>query len=87
MCPFQDRKLQGTHLCEGKLIRPCKDWCLHPGLEELWLGITFDPLEEALLWEPACPVNAVAALCEKKVDGTCVDLPEASQNVSRGKVC
>uniref|UniRef100_A0A8C7ZGL3 Interleukin-17 receptor C/E N-terminal domain-containing protein n=1 Tax=Oryzias sinensis TaxID=183150 RepID=A0A8C7ZGL3_9TELE len=55
-------------------------------LEELWLGITFDPLEEALLWEPACPVNAVAALCEKKVDGTCVDLPEASQNVSRGKL-
>uniref|UniRef100_A0A3P9JXF9 Interleukin-17 receptor C/E N-terminal domain-containing protein n=1 Tax=Oryzias latipes TaxID=8090 RepID=A0A3P9JXF9_ORYLA len=55
-------------------------------LEELWLGITFDPLEEALLWEPACPVNAVAALCEKKMDGTCVDLPEASQNVSRGKL-
>uniref|UniRef100_A0A3B5M6M7 Interleukin-17 receptor C/E N-terminal domain-containing protein n=1 Tax=Xiphophorus couchianus TaxID=32473 RepID=A0A3B5M6M7_9TELE len=54
-------------------------------LEELWFGITFDPLEEALIWEPACPVAAVAGLCEKREDGVCVDLPDSSQNVSRDK--
>ncbi|KAF6719655.1 putative interleukin-17 receptor E-like [Oryzias melastigma] len=55
-------------------------------LEELWSGITFDPLEEALLWEPACPVTAEAGLCEKREDGTCADLPHSSQIVSRGKL-
>ncbi|XP_047431405.1 putative interleukin-17 receptor E-like [Mugil cephalus] len=55
-------------------------------LEELWFGITFDPLEEALQWEPACPVSAVVTLCQKRQDGVCVDLPQASQNVSRDKI-
>lgn len=55
-------------------------------LEELWLGINFDPLEEALSWEPACPVAAVVALCQKREDGICVDLPRSSQNVSREKI-
>ncbi|KAM4711755.1 interleukin-17 receptor E-like protein [Anableps anableps] len=55
-------------------------------LEELWFGITFDPLEEALIWEPACPLTAVASLCEKREDGICVDLADASQNVSRDKI-
>uniref|UniRef100_A0A3Q0RL92 Interleukin-17 receptor C/E N-terminal domain-containing protein n=1 Tax=Amphilophus citrinellus TaxID=61819 RepID=A0A3Q0RL92_AMPCI len=55
-------------------------------IEELWFGITFDPLEEALLWEPACPITAVAALCQKSDDGVCVDLPQSSQNVTREKV-
>ncbi|XP_014909842.1 putative interleukin-17 receptor E-like [Poecilia latipinna] len=55
-------------------------------LDELWFGITFDPLEETLIWEPACPVAAVAGLCEKREDGVCVDLPDSSQNVSRDKI-
>ncbi|XP_040885643.1 putative interleukin-17 receptor E-like isoform X2 [Toxotes jaculatrix] len=55
-------------------------------LEELWFGVTFDPLEETLSWESACPVTAVATLCQKRGDGACVDLPHASQNVSRGKI-
>ncbi|XP_054911627.1 putative interleukin-17 receptor E-like [Poeciliopsis prolifica] len=54
--------------------------------DELWFGITFDPLEEALIWEPACPVAAVACLCEKREDGACVDLPDSSQKVSRQKI-
>uniref|UniRef100_A0A3Q4N9I3 Interleukin-17 receptor C/E N-terminal domain-containing protein n=1 Tax=Neolamprologus brichardi TaxID=32507 RepID=A0A3Q4N9I3_NEOBR len=55
-------------------------------VEELWFGITFDPLEETLLWEPACPVTATAALCQMRDDGICVDLPHSSQNVTREKV-
>ncbi|XP_042367103.1 putative interleukin-17 receptor E-like [Plectropomus leopardus] len=55
-------------------------------LEELWFGINFDPLEETLSWEPDCPVTAVVALCQKREDGACVDLPHASQNVSREKI-
>ncbi|XP_028256672.1 putative interleukin-17 receptor E-like [Parambassis ranga] len=54
-------------------------------LEVLWFGITFDPLEESLLWQPACAVSAVAALCQKREDGVCVDF-RGSQNVSREKV-
>ncbi|XP_023121651.2 putative interleukin-17 receptor E-like isoform X1 [Amphiprion ocellaris] len=55
-------------------------------VEELWSGITFDPLEETLLWEPSCPITAVAALCQKQENGVCLDLPQSSQNVSREKV-
>lgn len=55
-------------------------------LEELWLGITFDPLEEALSWELACPVAVVVALCQQRKDGICVDLPHSSRNVSREKI-
>lgn len=55
-------------------------------LEELWFGITFDPLEETLAWEPACPVAAVVTLCQRREEGACLDLPEASQNVSRRKI-
>ncbi|KAM9334628.1 interleukin-17 receptor E-like protein [Symphorus nematophorus] len=55
-------------------------------LEELWLGITFDSLEGTLSWEPACPVTAVVALCQKREGDICVDLPHASQNVSREKI-
>ncbi|KAM7367003.1 hypothetical protein PAMP_014932 [Pampus punctatissimus] len=56
-------------------------------LEELWLGITLDPLEEALSWEPTCPVAAVVALCQKREeDSICVDLPHSSQNVSKKKI-
>lgn len=88
VCPFKDRKLPRSHLCVGEgTDKSCKDCCTRPGLEELWSGITFDPLEEALLWEPACPVTAEAGLCEKREDGTCADLPHSSQIVSRGKVC
>ncbi|XP_044042331.1 putative interleukin-17 receptor E-like [Siniperca chuatsi] len=55
-------------------------------LEELWFGINFDPLEGTLSWEPVCPVTAVVVLCQKREDGVCVDLPHASQNVSREKI-
>ncbi|KAE8281482.1 hypothetical protein D5F01_LYC20469 [Larimichthys crocea] len=55
-------------------------------LEELWFGINFDPLEGTLSWEPTCPVRAVVALCQKREDGVCVDLPHASQNISRKKI-
>ncbi|XP_005915739.1 putative interleukin-17 receptor E-like [Haplochromis burtoni] len=55
-------------------------------VEELWFGITFDPLEETLLWEPACPITATAALCQMRDDGICVDLPHSSQNVTREKI-
>ncbi|CAJ1055067.1 putative interleukin-17 receptor E-like isoform X2 [Xyrichtys novacula] len=55
-------------------------------MEELWVGINFDPLRETLSWEPACPVTAVVRLCQIRDDGVCVDLPRASQNVSRAKV-
>ncbi|XP_024863518.1 putative interleukin-17 receptor E-like isoform X2 [Kryptolebias marmoratus] len=54
--------------------------------EELWSGIAFDPLEETLIWEPECPITAAVGLCEKREDGSCLDLPHSSQNVSRGKV-
>ncbi|TKS90966.1 putative interleukin-17 receptor E-like [Collichthys lucidus] len=54
-------------------------------LEELWFGINFDPLEGTLSWEPTCPVRAVVALCQKREDDVCVDLPHASHNVSRKK--
>uniref|UniRef100_A0A3Q3W4D0 Interleukin-17 receptor C/E N-terminal domain-containing protein n=1 Tax=Mola mola TaxID=94237 RepID=A0A3Q3W4D0_MOLML len=50
-------------------------------IEELWSGISFEPLEGKLLWEPACPVPAVVALCQIRGDGVCVDLPHASRNV------
>lgn len=59
---------------------------LPAGLEELWFGINFDPLEGTLSWEPSCPVTAVVRLCQKREDSVCVDLPHASQNVSREKV-
>ncbi|KAM9846042.1 interleukin-17 receptor E-like protein isoform 2-T2 [Aulostomus maculatus] len=62
-------------------VCPFKD-----NLEELWQGITFDPQEEALLWEPACPVTAVVTLCQRGEDGVCLDLPRSMQNVSREKI-
>ncbi|XP_070848365.1 interleukin-17 receptor E-like protein isoform X1 [Chaetodon trifascialis] len=55
-------------------------------LEELWFGINFDPLEGTLSWQPACPVTAAVVLCQEGEDGVCVDLPHASQNVSREKI-
>ncbi|XP_029351012.1 putative interleukin-17 receptor E-like [Echeneis naucrates] len=55
-------------------------------LKELWFGITFDPEEETLSWEPRCPVTAVVALCQIREGDICEDLPHASQNVSRNKI-
>lgn len=56
--------------------------------EELWRGIVFDPLEEALWWESACPLPAAStvALCQRAEGGACLDLPASSRNVSRGKI-
>ncbi|KAF0029585.1 hypothetical protein F2P81_018690 [Scophthalmus maximus] len=55
-------------------------------LEELWFGVAFDPLEETLSWELVCPVPTGVALCQKRGDGVCVDLPQAFRNVTSGKV-
>ncbi|XP_034019714.1 putative interleukin-17 receptor E-like [Thalassophryne amazonica] len=55
-------------------------------LGELWSGINFDPEEEALSWEPLCPITAVVALCQRKANGVCSDLPHASQDAKRKKV-
>ncbi|XP_076008037.1 interleukin-17 receptor E-like protein [Genypterus blacodes] len=55
-------------------------------MEELWLGVTFDPAEETLLWEPACRVAATVALCQRGADGSCAELPHSSRNVSREKI-
>ncbi|KAK5849218.1 hypothetical protein PBY51_008875 [Eleginops maclovinus] len=51
--------------------------------EELWFGINFDPLEETLSWEPVCHITAVVALCQKREDGDCEDLPHSSRKVNR----
>ncbi|GLD63144.1 putative interleukin-17 receptor E-like isoform X1 [Lates japonicus] len=55
-------------------------------VEELWSGVAFDPLEGTLSWESLCPVTAVVTLCQKSKDGVCMDLPHASQNITRGKI-
>ncbi|XP_028306040.1 putative interleukin-17 receptor E-like isoform X2 [Gouania willdenowi] len=55
-------------------------------LEELWTGVTFNPFEDALIWEPACPVSAVVSLCQKKEDSVCVNLPESSHDASKNKI-
>ncbi|XP_036373399.1 putative interleukin-17 receptor E-like [Megalops cyprinoides] len=54
--------------------------------EELWSGVTFDPEEEALSWEPACPVEAVITLCQRAGDNICADLVNSTQTVGRTKV-
>lgn len=92
VCPFKDRESKNNGVTHPLLFHRAAEtllyaWPAFPaGLDELWFGITFDPLEEALIWKPACPVAAVAGLCEKREDGACVDLPDSSQNVSRDKV-
>ncbi|KAM6961527.1 interleukin-17 receptor E-like protein [Tautogolabrus adspersus] len=55
-------------------------------VEELLFGINFDPLEETLSWEPACPLTASVGLCQKREDDVCVDLPHTSQKVNRAKI-
>ncbi|KAK6315033.1 hypothetical protein J4Q44_G00145620 [Coregonus suidteri] len=55
-------------------------------LEELWSGINFDPVEEALSWEPVCPVAVVISLCQKRGDDECDDLAGSSQTLSREKI-
>ncbi|XP_018556065.1 interleukin-17 receptor E isoform X2 [Lates calcarifer] len=55
-------------------------------VEELWSGVAFDPLEGTLSWESLCPVTAVVTLCQKSKAGVCMDLPHASQNITRGKI-
>ncbi|XP_072309792.1 interleukin-17 receptor E-like protein isoform X2 [Eucyclogobius newberryi] len=55
-------------------------------VEELWTGITFDPIEATLSWQPSCPVTARITLCQKQKYGDCIDLPHTSHNVTRQKV-
>ncbi|XP_055009437.1 uncharacterized protein il17rel isoform X2 [Boleophthalmus pectinirostris] len=54
-------------------------------VEELWAGITFDPIEASLLWQPLCPVTAQVTLCQQE-HGECIDLPNTTHNVTRQKV-
>ncbi|XP_056133839.1 interleukin-17 receptor E-like [Lampris incognitus] len=55
-------------------------------VEELWFGVSFDLVEEALSWEPACPTLAVISLCQKGEEDMCMDLPHAMQTAGRGKI-
>ncbi|KAJ0012518.1 hypothetical protein NQD34_016852 [Periophthalmus magnuspinnatus] len=55
-------------------------------VEELWTGITFDPIESSLSWQPLCPVTARVTLCQKQEHGDCINLPNTSHNVTRQKV-
>ncbi|XP_068611512.1 LOW QUALITY PROTEIN: interleukin-17 receptor E-like protein [Brachionichthys hirsutus] len=54
-------------------------------LEELWAGITFDPLEGMLSWTPPCPLAVVVVLCQQR-EAVCEELPDASRDISREKV-
>ncbi|XP_023694708.2 interleukin-17 receptor E-like protein isoform X2 [Paramormyrops kingsleyae] len=53
---------------------------------ELWKGVTFDAEQEALSWEPECPVEAVVSLCQSAGELDCHDLANSSQVVSSKKV-
>ncbi|CAL8318662.1 unnamed protein product [Lota lota] len=55
-------------------------------LAELWFGVNFDPLEEELSWQPACPVEVVVSLCRTGGRGACDDVPHASQTTRGSKV-
>ncbi|KAL7827894.1 hypothetical protein AOLI_G00310460 [Acnodon oligacanthus] len=55
-------------------------------VEELWSGITFDPVEETLSWEAACHVNAVISLCELQDGAMCQDFANSSHTYMKGKV-
>lgn len=53
---------------------------------ELWKGVTFDAEQEALSWEPECPIEAVVSLCQSAGELNCHDLANSSQVVSSKKV-
>nr|XP_057933438.1 putative interleukin-17 receptor E-like isoform X2 [Doryrhamphus excisus] len=56
-------------------------------LDEMWHGIHYDPLAGVLSWEPACPLTATVALCQRAgEDDVCTDLQQASRNVGREKI-
>uniref|UniRef100_A0A8B9GSQ4 Interleukin-17 receptor C/E N-terminal domain-containing protein n=1 Tax=Astyanax mexicanus TaxID=7994 RepID=A0A8B9GSQ4_ASTMX len=55
-------------------------------VEELWSGITFDPVEETLSWEAACQVDATVNLCELQEGGVCQELASSSQTIVKRKV-
>ncbi|KAI5617810.1 putative interleukin-17 receptor E-like, partial [Silurus asotus] len=55
-------------------------------VEELWSGITFDPVEETISWEASCQVNAVISLCELQEQGMCQQLANSSQKYVKGMV-
>ncbi|KAM9772654.1 putative interleukin-17 receptor E-like isoform X1 [Syngnathus typhle] len=59
-------------------VCPFKD-----ALEEMWHGIRFDPLEEALSWEPACPLSARVTLCQRREEDGCSDQESVWRDISR----
>ncbi|KAJ3612687.1 hypothetical protein NHX12_020952 [Muraenolepis orangiensis] len=53
---------------------------------ELWFGVTFDPLEAELSWQPACPVDVEVSLCTTVAggkEGECDDLPRHTHKTTR----
>ncbi|CAL8338798.1 unnamed protein product [Arctogadus glacialis] len=54
--------------------------------DQLWFGVTFDPMEQELSWQPACPVDVVVSLCQIGAEDVCEDLPHAAQTTRTSKV-
>lgn len=90
VCPFKDRKYVflpeggGFALVNEELLT--RNLYCFSGVEELWSGITFDPVEETLSWEAACHVDAVITLCELQDGDACQDLANSSQKYAKKKV-
>ncbi|XP_043944711.1 putative interleukin-17 receptor E-like [Protopterus annectens] len=54
--------------------------------EELWKGITYNPVSQELHWKSLCPVQVNTSLCWlAETKGICIDLPHTSHKV-QGKV-
>ncbi|XP_041110848.1 putative interleukin-17 receptor E-like isoform X2 [Polyodon spathula] len=50
--------------------------------EELWSGITYNPISQELVWELACPTEVRVSLCwTTEHIHSCTDLPNSSQIV------
>ncbi|XP_033888102.3 interleukin-17 receptor E-like isoform X2 [Acipenser ruthenus] len=50
--------------------------------EELWSGITYNPISQELVWELACPIEVRVSLCwTTEHIHNCTDLPNSSQTV------
>ena len=54
--------------------------------DQLWFGVTFDPMEQELSWQPSCPVDVVVSLCQIGAEDVCEDLPHANQTTRTSKV-
>ncbi|CAL8329149.1 unnamed protein product [Boreogadus saida] len=66
-------------------VRVCPFRC-HKYMDQLWYGVTYDPMEQELSWQPACPVDVVVSLCQRGAEKVCEDLPRANQTTRTSKV-